>query len=77
MNPTNLVLHFSDLSTIFYAIYKKLGIHFTIGVNLLQGGPRKDPWLCNVVPGARAAVRFAGIRRARRRSWPGEDGGRV
>jgi hypothetical protein len=45
MNPTKLVLHFSEFSKIFYAIYKKHGNHFTIGVNLLQGGPRKDPWL--------------------------------
>jgi hypothetical protein len=72
-----MVLHFSDFSMIFYAIYKKQPNHITIGVNLLQGGPRKDLFFCNVVPGARAAVRFAGIRRARRRSWPGEDGGRV
>jgi hypothetical protein len=34
----------------FYTIYKNQGNHFTIGVTLLQGGPRKDPWLCNVVP---------------------------
>jgi hypothetical protein len=29
-NPTKLVLHFSDFSTIFYAIYKKQENHFTI-----------------------------------------------
>jgi hypothetical protein len=40
-NPTKLVLLFSDFSTIFYAIYKKQESHFTIGVTLLQGGPRK------------------------------------
>jgi hypothetical protein len=34
-NSTNMVLHFSDFSTILYAIYKKQPNHFTIGVNLL------------------------------------------
>jgi hypothetical protein len=76
-DPTKLVLHFSDLSTIFYVIYKKQPKHFYYLSYQLQGGPRKDLFFCNVVPGARAAVRFAGIRRARRRFWPGEDGGRV
>jgi muramoyltetrapeptide carboxypeptidase LdcA involved in peptidoglycan recycling len=36
MNPKKLVLHFSDFSVIFYAIYKNQGITFTIGVHLLQ-----------------------------------------
>jgi hypothetical protein len=72
-----LVLHFSDLSTILYVIDKKQPKHFYYLSYQLQGGPRKDLFFCNVVPGARAAVRFAGIRRARRRFWPGEDGGRV
>jgi hypothetical protein len=35
-NPTKLVLHFSDVSVIFYAIYKNQEITFTIGVHLLQ-----------------------------------------
>jgi hypothetical protein len=48
-----LVLHFSDFSTIFYSIYKKQAIHFTIGVTLLQGGPRKDLWFRNVARGRR------------------------
>jgi hypothetical protein len=51
-----LVSHFSDFSTIFYAIYKNQGNHFTIGVTLLKGRPRKESFSCNVVPGARAAA---------------------
>jgi hypothetical protein len=39
MNPTKLVLHFSNFSMIFYTIYKKQPKGFTIGVNLLQLGP--------------------------------------
>jgi hypothetical protein len=48
MNPTKLVLHFS---VIFYAIYKNQPKGFTIGVDLLQGGPRKELFFCNVAPG--------------------------
>jgi hypothetical protein len=55
-NPTKLVLHFSDFSVIFYAIYKNQQTHFTILVALLQGGPRKDLGFCNVAPGVRAAA---------------------
>jgi hypothetical protein len=43
---------FSDFSTILYTIYKKQPTGFTIGVTLLQGGPRKDLLFCNVAPGA-------------------------
>jgi hypothetical protein len=50
-NPTKLDFHFSDFSTIFYAIYKNQQTHFTILVALLQGGPRKDLCFCNVTPG--------------------------
>jgi hypothetical protein len=39
MNPTKFVLHFSDVSTIFYGVYKKQKNHFTIGVTLSQLGP--------------------------------------
>jgi hypothetical protein len=46
-----LVLHFSDFSVIFYAIYKNQQTHFTIIVALLQGGPWKEKFLCNVAPG--------------------------
>jgi hypothetical protein len=42
---------FFRISMIFYTIYKNQGNHFTIGVTLLQGGPRKEKFLCNVVPG--------------------------
>jgi hypothetical protein len=65
----------SDFSVIFYAIYKKQQNHYTIGVALLQERPWEDFYFCNVAPVARAAVLFAGIGRARQRSWPGEDGG--
>jgi hypothetical protein len=41
-NRTKLVLHFSDLSMIFYAIYKKQESNFTIRVILLRGGPWKE-----------------------------------
>jgi hypothetical protein len=51
MNPTKLILHLSDFSVILYAIYKNQQTHFTILVALLQGGPRKEKFLCNVVPG--------------------------
>jgi hypothetical protein len=51
-NQKKLVLNFSDLSMIFYAIYKKQEIHFTIGVTTLQESPRKEICFCNVVPGA-------------------------
>jgi hypothetical protein len=37
---------------IFYAIYKNQENTFTIGDILLQGGPRKENFLCNVAPGA-------------------------
>jgi hypothetical protein len=55
-NPTKLVLNFYDFSVIFYVIYKNRPNHFTIGVNLLQGGPRKDSLLCNVAPGRPAGA---------------------
>jgi hypothetical protein len=50
MDPTKLVLHFSDFYTIFYAIYKKQPKHFYYLSYQLQGGPRKDLLFCNVVP---------------------------
>jgi hypothetical protein len=56
MNPTKLFLHFSDFSTIFYAIYKKQPNGFTIGVTLLQGGPRKESFFRNVAPGRPAGA---------------------
>jgi hypothetical protein len=41
---------------IFYAIYKKQGNQFTIGVTLLQGSPRKESFFCNVAPGRPAGA---------------------
>jgi hypothetical protein len=58
---------------IFYAIYKNQQIHFTILVALLQGGPRKERFLCNVVPGSggrRGVAKF-------RRDSPGFGRGRA
>jgi hypothetical protein len=46
-----LVLHFSDFSVIFYAIYKKQPKHFYYLSYQLQGGPRKELQFRNVVPG--------------------------
>jgi hypothetical protein len=51
VNPTKLVLHFYDFPVIFYAIYKKQEINLTIGVHLLQRGPWKDFYVCNVALG--------------------------
>jgi hypothetical protein len=51
-----LVLRFPDFSMIFYGIYKKQPNHFTIGVTLLQGGPRKESFFCNVAPGLPVGV---------------------
>jgi hypothetical protein len=64
LNPTKLVLHFSDFSVIFYAIYKNQQTHFTILVALLQGGPRKDLGFCNVAPGRPGSGGPAKFRRA-------------
>jgi hypothetical protein len=61
MNPTKLVLHFSDFSVIFYAIYKKQEMANTIGVTLLQEGPWKVYCVCNVALGARWPARLAKI----------------
>jgi hypothetical protein len=65
---------FSDFYMIFYAIYKNQEITFTIGVHLLQQGPWKEIFLCNVAPGrgwparvSQIPVRFAGV-------WPGKGG---
>jgi hypothetical protein len=54
-----LVLHFYDFSVNFYAIYKNQQTHFTILFALLQGGPRKERFLCNEVPGAVAGAGWA------------------
>jgi hypothetical protein len=68
-----LVSHFSDFSVIFYAIYKNQPLTFTIGVALLQGGPRKEKLLCNAAPGSggrRGVAKF-------RRTSPGFGRGRA
>jgi hypothetical protein len=62
--PTKLVLHFSEFSVIFYAIYKNQQTHFTILVALVQGGPQKDLCFCNVVLGAAGRRGEAKFRRA-------------
>jgi hypothetical protein len=77
MNPTKLVLHFSDFATIFYAIYKNQGNHFTIGVTLLQGSPQNESWFCNVVPRGAAGATPVQFQLGGRRSSPGEGGEEV
>jgi hypothetical protein len=42
MNPTKLVLNFSEFSTIFYGIYKNQQIEFTIEVAILRWGPWEE-----------------------------------
>jgi hypothetical protein len=51
---------------IFYAIYKKQPKHFYYLSYQLQGGPRKDSFLCNVAPGAVADAGWANSGEARR-----------
>jgi hypothetical protein len=75
MNPTKLVLQFFDFSVIFYAIYKNQGTDFTISVALLQQGPWKELWPCNVAPGRGWPARVGKIRRAHRRTWQGKGWG--
>jgi hypothetical protein len=42
MNPTKLVLHFSEFSTIFYTFYKFLQKYNTIEDELLRQTPAKN-----------------------------------
>jgi hypothetical protein len=70
-----LVLHFSNLFTIFYAIYNKQAIHFTIGVTTLQNDPRKEILYCNVAPGRPAGAAGENSSKAHR-SLAGEGWGR-
>jgi hypothetical protein len=77
-NPTKLVLHFSEFSTISYAFYKFQPKGYTIGDILLRGGPWKDSALCNVAPGhggRRHRPKFwcsgAGIGRGKGGGWLG------
>jgi hypothetical protein len=71
-----IVSHFSDLSVIFYAIYKNQPLTFTIGVALLQGGPRKENFLRNVVPGSGGRRGVAQFRRGLAGARPGRVGER-
>jgi hypothetical protein len=77
VSPTKLVLHFSDFSMIFYAIYKNQENHFTIGVTTLQEGPRKDFFPCNVAPGWPSGAAPVKFRPGGRQSPPGEGGEEV
>jgi hypothetical protein len=49
-NPTKLVWHFSEISTIFYAFYKLQQKGYTIEDITLRLGPWKDSGSCNWVP---------------------------
>jgi hypothetical protein len=75
MNRTNLVLHFSDFSVIFYAIYKNQPKGFTISVDLLQQGPYKESEFRNVVPGRPGSGGSAKFRPTAGRGRPGAGGG--
>jgi hypothetical protein len=77
MNPTKFLSHFSDFSTIFYAIYKKQINGFTVGVTLLQGGPRQESVFCNAIPRGAAGGAPVKFRSVGRRSSPGEGGEEV
>jgi hypothetical protein len=77
INPKKLVLHFSDFSVIFYAIYKKQEINLTIGVHLLQRGPWKDFCVCNVAPRGAVAGAAGQIPAGSPRVLAGEGWGRV
>jgi hypothetical protein len=50
MNPTKLILHFSEFSTIFYVFYKFQQNGYTIEDALLRLGPWKDLGPRNWVP---------------------------
>jgi hypothetical protein len=53
VNPTKVILHFSEFSTIFYAIYKILQNINTIGDPLLHRGPWKGSGSYKYAPGLR------------------------
>jgi hypothetical protein len=71
-----LVLHFSDFSVIFYTIYKNQQTHITIIVALLQGGPWKEKFLCNVAPGGGGRRGLGKFRRCLTGVRPGRVGER-
>jgi hypothetical protein len=74
MNPTKLVLHFSDFSVIFYAIYKKQGnslyyfsCTFAAGTLERTLALQCGPWARLAGAGEQNPARFAGV-------WPGKGG---
>jgi hypothetical protein len=73
MNPKKLVLHFSEVSTIFYTFYKFLQKWNTIEVEHLRRGPCKELELRNWVPWPWKAAAPAEFLRAGRA--PGRGGG--
>jgi hypothetical protein len=73
-NPTKLVLHFSDVSTIFWRIYKiqqKLQHYLRLS---FANRPLKRTLTLQLGPWAQAAVRIAGIRPREGRNRPGKGG---
>jgi hypothetical protein len=68
MNQTKLVLHFSDFSTIFYAIYKKQPKHFYYLSYPFAGRPSERSLALQCGPWA------AGQRRSGQTAGPGRPG---
>jgi hypothetical protein len=75
MNPTILVLQFSEFSMIFYTFYKILQSCNTIEDGILHRNPCKESRLCNWVPRPWEAARLRPIPASRRRSRPGKRWG--
>jgi hypothetical protein len=75
MNPTKLVLKFSEFSTIFYTFYKILQSCITIEDGICHRDPCKESRKCNWVPRPWEAVRLRPIPASRRRSRPGKQWG--
>jgi hypothetical protein len=73
INPTELVLHFSEFSTIFYTFYNFLQKCNTIEDELLRRGPCTESGPRNWVPRPWEAAALAEFRRAGR--TPGRGGG--
>jgi hypothetical protein len=53
-NLTKLSLHFSEFSTIFYALYKFLQKEYTVEVSTL----RTDPWKFEILTGVPSVLRL-------------------
>jgi hypothetical protein len=77
MNPTKLVLHFSDFSMIFYAIYKKQESHFYYLSYPFAGRPSERNFVLQCGPGRGWPARGGQIPASRRRAWPGTGWGGV